>query len=77
MGRPRKAPTVQVRIARFADDELDVLVDRLHVHVDYKASPVDVLGALVLAGRALPPTVMRELVALYIRREREEAAKLP
>jgi hypothetical protein len=76
MGRPRKAPTVQARIARFADDELTILVDKLLQDVDFKASPVDVLGALVIAGRGLPLPIVRELVTLYIKRERAEAAKL-
>lgn len=77
MGRPRKAPTVQVRIAKFADDELGILVDKLLEDADFKASPVDVLGALVIAGRALPAPIVRELVTLYIGRERQEAAKNP
>jgi hypothetical protein len=76
MGRPRKAPTVQARIAKFADDELTVLVDKLLEDVDFKASPVDVLGALVIAAQGLPPAIVRELVTLYVRRERAEAAKL-
>ncbi len=76
MGRPRKAPTTQVRIAKFADVELGVLVDKLHEDIDFKASPVDVLGALVIAARGLPLTVVRELVTLYVSRERAEAAKL-
>lgn len=65
MGRPRKAGTTHVRIAEFASDELGLFVNDLRDQIKLKASPVDVLGALVIAGRGLPPTVMRELVELY------------
>lgn len=76
MGRPRKSPTTQARIAKFVGDELTILVDRLLKDADFKASPVDVLGALVIAARGLPPTVVRELVDLYVKREQAEAAKV-
>lgn len=76
MGRPRKAPTTQVRLAEFAAEDLGILVDKLLQDIHFRASPVDVLGALVIAGGSLPPTVLRELVTLYVQREREEAAKL-
>jgi hypothetical protein len=51
-------------------------VDKLYTELNYEAAPADVLGALVIAGRSLPATVIRELHALYIARERTELAKL-
>jgi len=71
MARPAKAPQTERKIAIFADAELKVLVNKLRTTLtDFDATAVDVLGALVIAARGLPPTVVRELVALY-----EEEAK--
>jgi hypothetical protein len=55
----------------LAKAELDEFVDKLRAEIKLKVSPVDVVGALVIAGRSLPPTVVRELVDMY----NEEAAK--
>jgi hypothetical protein len=61
---------------KFANDELGALVDALYTDINFEVSPADLLGALVTAGRRLPPAVVRELVGLYIERERAEVAKL-
>jgi hypothetical protein len=70
----RKAARQHVWLAKFANAELNNLVDVLYTEIDFEASPADVLGALVIAGRDLPPTVVRELVGLYIARERKVLA---
>lgn len=74
MARPRKAPTKQARIARFAESELQQLVDKLLTERGFKASAPDVLGALILAARRLPPDVVIALLPAYIERERAESA---
>ena len=76
MPRPRKAPREHEWLAILAKDELREIVDTLYTELNYEAAPADVLGALVIAGRSLPATVVRELHALYIARERTELAKL-
>lgn len=74
MSRPKKASTTQARIARFAERELHELVDDLYQRINIKASAVDVLGALVLAARHLPPEVVNALLPAYVERERAERA---
>ena len=78
MARPPKAPTEQSRIAMFARDELDILVDILRQRAAAAAAPAptapDVLGALVLAARQLPPEVVEALVPAYEERQRDELA---
>jgi hypothetical protein len=78
MARPRKAPTEQQRITRFAQRELEVLVDILVARVRGVPGPnptaPDVLGALVIAARALPPDVIEALLPAYEERERAELA---
>jgi hypothetical protein len=58
-------------MAEFAKAELDQFVDKLRNETKTKASPVDVLGALVWAARGLPPRIVRELVDIY----KDEAKK--
>ena len=77
MGRPRKAPTEQTRIAVFAKDELEVLVDSLYQDADFDTNAVTLLGALVLAARQLPLEVVVALVPAYVRREKEVMASPP
>jgi hypothetical protein len=72
MAEPRKAPSKQTRIAVFAADELDDLVDALLTQLHFETSGVTVLGALVLAARRLPPHIVRELIPAYVAREQEE-----
>ena len=67
MARPRKPPTTERKIAVFIEDELEIFVNYLRQEVELRGSAVDVLGALVLAARNIPPTVVRELVELYNR----------
>jgi hypothetical protein len=75
MARPRKAATKQARIAIFAHDELDVLVDNLNRHRNFNVSPPDMLGALILAARRLPLEVVEALVPAYVARERTEVER--
>lgn len=70
MGRPRKPPTEQARIAQFAYRELHELVDDLNLRLRFSAEAPDVLGALVLAARRLPLEVVRELMPDYVARSR-------
>lgn len=65
MGRRPKPATRQARLPAFVRVELDDFVDELKKEVKLQGNAVDVLGALVLAGRGLPPTVVRELVDIY------------
>ncbi len=66
MPRPPQAPQKNRKIAVFADAQLEIVVHNLRSTLEgFDATPVDVLGALVIAARDLPPTVVRELVALY------------
>lgn len=78
MARPRKAPTEQTRIATFAKSELDVLVDVLRRRASEAAAPTapDVLGALIIAARGLPPDVVEALLPAYGERQREEVERL-
>jgi hypothetical protein len=69
MGRPRKAPTTQARIAEFAHEELEVLVDTLQTEAHFETSAVTMLGALVLAARRLPLEIVKALVPAYLERE--------
>jgi hypothetical protein len=71
MGNRPKAPSDQARLAVFAIAALREFVDKYRAETKTTASPVDVLGALVLAGRDLPVGVVRELVDIY----NTEAAK--
>jgi len=76
MARPRKAPTDQQRMAEFAIAELNDLVNTLGQERDFVVSAPDLLGALVLFGRLLPPEVVVALVGPYVKRERAEIARL-
>jgi hypothetical protein len=75
MPRARKSPTEQARIASFANEELQQLVDALYTQLNFKVSAPDMLGALVLAARRLPLEVVESLLPTYVAREREERAK--
>ena len=77
MARPRKPPSEQTRIAVFAKDELEVLVDSLYRDADFDTNAVTLLGALVLAARRLPLEVVVALVPAYVRREKEVMAAPP
>jgi hypothetical protein len=78
MARPVKAPTGQQRIPQFVRRELKILVDILTDRVQGESGPnptaPDVLGALVLAARGLPPDVIEALLTAYEERERAELA---
>lgn len=74
MARNRRAPTTHARIAVFAHDELDVLVNDLLTQGRFETSGVTLLGALVLAARRLPLEVLIALVPAYLEREQVELA---
>jgi hypothetical protein len=76
MARPRKAPTTHARLAQFANEELQLIVNGLHSERDFKTSAPDVLGALVLAARGLPLELVEALIPAYVARERAEEASL-
>lgn len=63
VGAPRKALRTKVDLAIFVQEELRVF--RTENPGLFKGSPVDLLGALALAGTRLPPAVVRELVEIY------------
>jgi len=71
MGRPRQAPTTKVDVAEFVNGELGVLSTVLTQRAKRHVARPEIVGALVLAARQLPPEVVEALLPAYD----EEASK--
>jgi hypothetical protein len=76
MPKPHRAPAHHVYLADFAKADLDALIHRLCIEVDYEVGPVVMLGALVLAAQGLPAEIVQGLVPAYLRAERAELDRL-
>jgi hypothetical protein len=74
MARPRNAPRTHARVAEFANDELQLIVNDLLREKKFRTSAPELLGALILAARRLPLDVVQALVPAYVEREQRELA---
>jgi hypothetical protein len=76
MAEPRIADQ-SVRIALFAKDELDTLVEIISTeHPDIKVTDVAVISALVIAARRSPPEAVAAYLSTYWHRGAAEVAAI-